>query len=162
MANRTSRSRSSGSALSVQSSWLRPAPKARRPSWFRYVCDEVAAAIAAGIGIEGICLYPIVNHPGWINNRHCHNGLGDYADRRASVRSPCPLRTSSSNKWRPLEIIRRCAAFSRELLTWGNGETARKSAEGISALRIALTSTENETDAPAQERGGLPCPDLAR
>jgi hypothetical protein len=35
-----------------------------RPSWFRYVCDEVAAAIAAGIGIEGICLYPIVNHRG--------------------------------------------------------------------------------------------------
>jgi hypothetical protein len=109
-----------------------------RPSWFRYVCDEVAAAIAAGMGIEGICLYPIVNHPGWINNRHCHNGLGDCADGRASVRSPCPLGTSSSNKWRALEIIRRCAALSRELLTWGNGETARKSAEGISALENSL------------------------
>jgi hypothetical protein len=33
-----------------------------------------------GIPIEGICLYPIVNHPGWDDDRHCHNGLWDYAD----------------------------------------------------------------------------------
>ena len=25
-------------------------------------------------------LYPIVNHPGWVDDRHCHNGLWDYAD----------------------------------------------------------------------------------
>ena len=32
-----------------------------------------------GLEIHGLCLYPIVNHPGWTNNRHCHNGLWDYA-----------------------------------------------------------------------------------
>jgi hypothetical protein len=32
------------------------------------------------VPIEGICLYPIVNHPGWDDDRHCHNGLWDYAD----------------------------------------------------------------------------------
>jgi len=49
-----------------------------RPSWFRYVCDEVFAAIENGVPVEGICLYPIVNHPGWDDDRHCYNGLWDY------------------------------------------------------------------------------------
>jgi hypothetical protein len=51
-----------------------------RPDWFNYVCSETRAAIQAGIPVEGICLYPILNHPGWDNDRHCCNGLWDYAD----------------------------------------------------------------------------------
>ena len=51
-----------------------------RPSWFRYVCDQARAAISDGVELHGICLYPIVNHPGWLDDRHCHNGLWDYAD----------------------------------------------------------------------------------
>ena len=35
----------------------------------------------AGVQMEGICLYPIVNHPGWVDDRHCYNGLWDYADK---------------------------------------------------------------------------------
>jgi hypothetical protein len=34
-----------------------------RPAWMRYICNEVYAAIAAGVPIEGVCLYPILNHP---------------------------------------------------------------------------------------------------
>ena len=52
----------------------------RRPSWFRYVCGEALAAAQKDVQLEGICLYPIVNHPGWLDGRHCHNGLWDYAD----------------------------------------------------------------------------------
>jgi hypothetical protein len=52
----------------------------RRVAWLRYVCEEVRAAIQSGVPIEGICLYPIVNHPGWVNQRHCHNGMWDYAN----------------------------------------------------------------------------------
>jgi polysaccharide biosynthesis protein PelF len=52
----------------------------RRGPWLRYICDEVRAAMASGIPVHGICLYPIVNHPGWINRRHCQNGLWDYPD----------------------------------------------------------------------------------
>jgi len=44
------------------------------------VSREVYAAWAAGVPIEGLCLYPIVNHPGWEDDRHCHNGMFDYAD----------------------------------------------------------------------------------
>lgn len=51
-----------------------------RPSWLRYICGEVLAAKKAGVPLEGICLYPIVNHPGWEDDRHCYNGLWDYAD----------------------------------------------------------------------------------
>jgi glycosyltransferase involved in cell wall biosynthesis len=52
-----------------------------RADWLHYVCAEVSDAISAGIPIEGICLYPIFCHPGWDNDRHCENGLWDYADK---------------------------------------------------------------------------------
>lgn len=49
-----------------------------RPEWFRFICEESRIAKTRGVPIEGICLYPIVNHPGWDDDRHCHNGLWDY------------------------------------------------------------------------------------
>jgi beta-glucosidase/6-phospho-beta-glucosidase/beta-galactosidase len=51
-----------------------------RPAWLRYIGHEVALARRAGVPVEGLCLYPIVNHPGWDDDRHCYNGLWDYAD----------------------------------------------------------------------------------
>lgn len=51
-----------------------------RVRWLRYVADEYQKAELAGVDLNGICLYPIVNHPGWLDERHCHNGLWDYAD----------------------------------------------------------------------------------
>ncbi|MDQ3011930.1 MAG: beta-glucosidase [Acidobacteriota bacterium] len=51
-----------------------------RTDWFRYVGDEAHAALRADIPLEGVCLYPILNHPGWDDDRHCYNGLWDYAD----------------------------------------------------------------------------------
>jgi beta-glucosidase/6-phospho-beta-glucosidase/beta-galactosidase len=62
-----------------------------RPEWFRYVFEETKAAAAAGVPIEGICLYPVVNHPGWADNRHCHNGLWDYADKNGNREIYRPL-----------------------------------------------------------------------
>jgi beta-glucosidase/6-phospho-beta-glucosidase/beta-galactosidase len=58
-----------------------------RPHWLRYVCDEVHDAILAGVPVEGICLYPVMNHPGWADDRHCPNGLIDY-DRTTFERRP--------------------------------------------------------------------------
>lgn len=48
---------------------------ARRASWFRYVAAEVERARARGVPVEGICLYPVVSHLGWDDDRSCHNGL---------------------------------------------------------------------------------------
>lgn len=50
-----------------------------RAGWFSYIADEVRAAKQSGTPIHGICLYPILNHPGWDDDRHCRNGLWDYA-----------------------------------------------------------------------------------
>lgn len=52
-----------------------------RPAWLRYICNEVYSAIAAGVPVRGVCLYPVLNHPGWDDDRHCFNGLFDYADK---------------------------------------------------------------------------------
>lgn len=51
-----------------------------RADWLRYVGNETRAALDAGVDVQGVCLYPIVNFPGWDDDRHCHNGLWDYAD----------------------------------------------------------------------------------
>ncbi|MBP1804803.1 hypothetical protein [Rubellimicrobium aerolatum] len=47
----------------------------RRAAWFRHVAAEVGRARARGVPVEGICLYPIANHPGWDDDRDCPNGL---------------------------------------------------------------------------------------
>jgi len=62
-----------------------------RRGWFRYVCQEVDAAMSAGLPLHGICLYPILNHPGWADDRHCHNGLWDYPDNNGDRKIHAPL-----------------------------------------------------------------------
>lgn len=51
-----------------------------RPSWLRYIGQEARAAAAAGVPMEGLCLYPIIDYPGWGDDRHCYAGLWGYAD----------------------------------------------------------------------------------
>ena len=46
-----------------------------RVEWLKYICDEVNHAILRGYMIEGICLYPIVDYPGWDDYRDCKTGL---------------------------------------------------------------------------------------
>ncbi len=48
---------------------------ARRAAWFGYVRAEVAKARARGVQVEGVCLYPVADHPGWDDDRACPNGL---------------------------------------------------------------------------------------
>ena len=48
---------------------------ARRAPWFDYVSDQAEIAMQLGVPVEGFCLYPIVNHPGWDDGRPCRNGL---------------------------------------------------------------------------------------
>lgn len=55
------------------------AENSARAAWLHYVCDEVRVAMRAGVPIEGICLYPVTDYPGWDNDRHCVVGLFGYA-----------------------------------------------------------------------------------
>lgn len=47
----------------------------RRPDWLRYVGGAMRKAVQAGVPLEGICLYPVMGHPGWDDDRYCPNGL---------------------------------------------------------------------------------------
>lgn len=77
-----------------------------RPAWFRYVCDEVRAAIERGVEVEGICLYPIVNHPGWDDDRHCHNGLWDYPNEAGEREIYQPLAAELKKQIKVFEALR--------------------------------------------------------
>lgn len=51
-----------------------------RVDWLRYVCEEVRAAIEMGVPVQGVCIYPILDYPGWDDDRICQSGLWGYAD----------------------------------------------------------------------------------
>lgn len=56
-----------------------------RAAWLYYVVREVLAAHRAGVPIEGLCLYPVLDYPGWLNDRTCEVGLlgaSDLSGRR--------------------------------------------------------------------------------
>ena len=76
-----------------------------RPAWLRYICNEVFAAIANGVSVQGVCLYPIVNHPGWEDDRHCYNGLFDYADDWGNREAFEPLANELARQQRFAESI---------------------------------------------------------
>jgi beta-glucosidase/6-phospho-beta-glucosidase/beta-galactosidase len=62
-----------------------------RASWLAHIGREVRSAIRAGVPVEGVCLYPILNHPGWEDDRHCHNGLWDYAKPNGTRKPYSPM-----------------------------------------------------------------------
>jgi beta-glucosidase/6-phospho-beta-glucosidase/beta-galactosidase len=57
---------------------------AGRGGWIKEVADEVARAREAGVGMEGICVYPIIDRPDWENPGHWHHsGLWDLRRNQA-------------------------------------------------------------------------------
>jgi beta-glucosidase/6-phospho-beta-glucosidase/beta-galactosidase len=62
-----------------------------RAAWLYYVCGEVRAALEDGVPVEGICLYPVVDYPGWENERHCEVGLLCRADAAGHRAAYAPL-----------------------------------------------------------------------
>ena len=46
-----------------------------RAAWLRHVGEGVREAIRRGVPVEGVCLYPVLSHPGWDDDRYCPNGL---------------------------------------------------------------------------------------
>jgi polysaccharide biosynthesis protein PelF len=76
-----------------------------RPAWLRYVGREVRAAMRSGVPLEGLCMYPILNHPGWDDDRHCHNGLWDYADDTGRRDVYAPLRRELRRQQRLLRQL---------------------------------------------------------
>src|SRR5262249_3630536 len=67
------------------------AERKMRGPWLKYVTGETEAAILDGVPVDGMCLYPILNHPGWLNDRHCYNALWDYPDEHGNREIYTPL-----------------------------------------------------------------------
>jgi hypothetical protein len=44
-------------------------------AWLHYVCGEVQEAMAHDVPVAGICVYPVLDYPGWDNDRLCQVGL---------------------------------------------------------------------------------------
>ena len=52
-----------------------------RVDWLHYISAEAHAAIDNGVPLQGICWYPILDYPGWEDERVCCTGVWGYADQ---------------------------------------------------------------------------------
>jgi len=66
----------------------------QRLPWFHYVTDQVKKAMRAGVPVEGICWYPILDYPGWDDGRYCPAGLLGYADGQGQRAAFHPLQVA--------------------------------------------------------------------
>ena len=48
--------------------------------WLGYVASEVRQAQRDGVEMAGVCLYPVMDYPGWDDERHCPCGLIQVSD----------------------------------------------------------------------------------
>jgi hypothetical protein len=62
-----------------------------RVPWLSYIGLQVAQALEQGLPIEGICLYPVLDYPGWCNERLCETGLLGVADSNGQRAVYVPL-----------------------------------------------------------------------
>ena len=77
-----------------------------RADWLRYVSEEVCDALNLGIPIEGICLYPIVDFPGWGDDRHCETGLWGMANGQGHREVHFPLAAELRTQEKAIENTR--------------------------------------------------------
>jgi len=77
-----------------------------RAPWLRYVASECVRAMRSGCELHGLTLYPVVNHPGWVDDRSCENGLWSYADAAGHREADAEL-LAEIRKWAaPLQAAR--------------------------------------------------------
>lgn len=97
------------------------------------------AANALGVSLEGVCLYPIVDHPGWDDDRHCPNGLWGYPDDEGR---------------RPIyEPLARELAHQQQVFEAGQPEISLD-ADGRGLLDIAAQEMEEVTAKSRQTEAG--------
>ncbi|WP_236552538.1 beta-glucosidase [Belnapia sp. F-4-1] len=69
-----------------------------RAPWLRHVGGEVREAVRRGVPVEGVCLYPILGHPGWDDDRYCANGLFEL-EPNGSGRRPVHAPLATELRW---------------------------------------------------------------
>jgi hypothetical protein len=92
--------------------------------WLGYISAEVRQAQRDGVEILGVCLYPVMDYPGWDDERHCPCGL-IAVDEAWKIHVPwwshvrCMARRDSS--WRRLYQVARLGEVAiaiREGVLW--------------------------------------------
>jgi beta-glucosidase/6-phospho-beta-glucosidase/beta-galactosidase len=78
-----------------------------RTTWLRYMGQEVCDALRLGVALEGMCLYPILNYPGWGDGRRCENGLWDYADEHGGREIYAPMAEELQRQRKTIEDLLR-------------------------------------------------------
>ena len=53
--------------------------------WVGYIAAEVRQARRLGVPVLGICIYPVMDYPGWDDQRHCPCGLIEVSDNWSDV-----------------------------------------------------------------------------
>ncbi|WP_188722820.1 beta-glucosidase [Nitratireductor aestuarii] len=71
----------------------------KRAHWYAAVAQEVRAARGAGVPVEGICLYPIIDHNDWDDDQVRQSGLlGNVAiDGRRKIHQPLASEAAEVN-----------------------------------------------------------------
>jgi len=57
-----------------------------RPAWLKDVMEESLAAVARGIDLHGVCLFPAVDMPDWHTGKWLHNGIFDVVEEGDNLR----------------------------------------------------------------------------
>jgi len=60
--------------------------EAGREDWLRDVMEEALAAVAEGMDLHGVCLFPAVDMPDWHTGKWLHNGICDLLEDGPALR----------------------------------------------------------------------------
>jgi hypothetical protein len=56
-----------------------------RPAWLKDLMEESLAAVAQGMDLHGVCLYPAVDMPDWHTGEWLHNGICDLVEEGGAL-----------------------------------------------------------------------------
>jgi hypothetical protein len=76
-----------------------------RAAWLSHVGAELRAAMRSGVPVEGACLYPVLSHPGWDDDRYCPNGLLEMEERNGRRVEHVPLADELRRQQALLEAV---------------------------------------------------------
>ena len=71
-----------------------------RPAWLKDVMEESLAAVAKGVDLHGVCLFPCVDMPDWHTGGWLHNGICDVVEKDGALqRVPCEAYVQELRRW---------------------------------------------------------------
>ena len=71
-----------------------------RAAWLKDVMEESLAAVAKGVDLHGVCLFPCVDMPDWHTGAWLHNGICDLVEKDGDLqRVPCDGYVQELRRW---------------------------------------------------------------